>query len=143
MNDHDSAEEVVQDLFYRIWEKREELSITSAVRPYLVKAVYYNSINLKTNRQKSISLDERYFESDEGSSNAEDLIKLEELQQVVESCLDELPDKGRKIFTMSRFEGLKYREIAEQLSVSVKTVEAYMGQALKIFRKNMGEYMGN
>jgi len=56
--------------------------------------------------------------------------------------MEELPEKGRQIFTLSRFEGLKYREIAERMSVSVKTVEAYMGQALKIFRKNMGEYLG-
>ena len=123
-------------------EKKEELSITSAVKSYLFKAVYYNSINLKANRRKDISLNEQMFDSKGGNSDAEDLIKLEELNLLIESCMEELPEKGRQIFTLSRFEGLKYREIAERMSVSVKTVEAYMGQALKIFRKNMGEYLG-
>ncbi len=141
LNDHDTAEEIVQELFYRIWEKRVELNITSAVKPYLVKAVYYNSVNLMAHRRKDISLDEQYYESERGNSNTEDLIELEELNLLIESCMKELPEKGRQIFSLSRFEGLKYREIAERLSVSVKTVEAYMGQALKVFRKNMGEYL--
>ena len=142
VHDHDSAEEVVQDLFYRIWEKRGRINISSGVKPYLVRAVYFNSVNFRSNRRRDVVLDDRSLDTGPEGSDAEDAVKLEELNHLIETSLEELPEKGRQIFSLSRFEGLKYREIAERLSVSVKTVEAYMGQALKIFRKNMEEYMG-
>lgn len=143
VNDHDTAEEIVQDLFYRIWEKKEEITITLAVKSYLARAVYYNSINLRASLRRELILDEKLFDADSSDSDTEDLVREQELNRLIDSCMAELPEKGQKIFSMSRFEGLKYREIAERLSVSVKTVEAYMGQALKVFRKNLGEYLGS
>ena len=70
-----------------------------------------------------------------------ELMEVKEIREVVNRTLNELPDKPAQIFRMSRYEGLKYREIAEKLSISIKTVEANMGKALKIFRKNLQEYI--
>jgi len=67
-------------------------------------------------------------------------LEVKELSEVIETTLNELPERCRQIFKMSRFEGLKYNEIAEQLSISIKTVEANMGKALQLFRKNLKHY---
>jgi RNA polymerase sigma-70 factor (ECF subfamily) len=74
------------------------------------------------------------------SKNA-DLLEASELRDVVDKTLDQLPDRSATIFRMSRYEGKKYREIAEELSISIKTVESNMGKALELFRKNLQEYL--
>lgn len=143
MHDHDSSEEIVQELFYKLWLNRKEISISTSVRSYLLKAVYFNSVNQIRGRMKEMPVDEYGLRQEPAPGDAGAELQMKELNAVIEASLEELPEKGRLIFTMSRFEGLRYREIAERLSLSVKTVEAYMGRALKIFRKNIGEYMGN
>ena len=69
-----------------------------------------------------------------------DTVESKEIQQIIEKTLENMPERVRKIFELSRFEGLRYREIAERLSISIKTVEANMGKALKIFRRSLREY---
>jgi RNA polymerase sigma-70 factor (ECF subfamily) len=71
--------------------------------------------------------------------NPSDILQYQELQARIARILEKLPERCGKIFCMSRFEGLKYAEIAEKLSVSVKTVESNMGRALKEFRKELIE----
>jgi RNA polymerase sigma-70 factor (ECF subfamily) len=73
--------------------------------------------------------------------DASEEIDVEELARVIDKTLEELPERRRKIFSLSRFEGLKYHEIAEKLSLSVKTIESNMGKALKLFRKNIKAYL--
>ena len=143
LHDHDSSEEIVQELFYRLWLNRDKICVSTSVRSYLLKAVYFNSVNLIRGRKKEMPVDESILRPGLATGDAGEALQMEELSAVIEASLEELPEKGRLIFTMNRFEGLRYREIAEKLSVSVKTVEAYMGRALKVFRKNIGEYMGN
>ena len=75
------------------------------------------------------------------AAEPEELLEVKEIREVINRTLEELPEKPAQIFRMSRYEGLKYREIAEKLSISIKTVEANMGKALKIFRKNLQEYI--
>ena len=74
-------------------------------------------------------------------SDASEEIDAEELAGVIDRTLEELPERSRKIFSLSRFEGLKYHEIAKKLSLSVKTIESNMGKALKLFRKNIKAYL--
>ncbi len=94
----------------------------------------------KTGRRSAIEADlaARY-----PGSNTEpgELLEVKEIREVVHKTLEELPEKPAQIFRMSRYEGMKYREIAEKLSISIKTVEANMGKALRIFRKNLQEYI--
>jgi len=70
-----------------------------------------------------------------------ELLETSELKDVVDKTLEELPERSSTIFRMSRYEGKKYREIAEELSISVKTVESNMSKALELFRKNLQEYL--
>jgi RNA polymerase sigma-70 factor (ECF subfamily) len=139
--DKDTAEEVVQDLFYKLWEKKETLVIRSSIRSYLYRSVYNNTMMLL--REKNIRkttnvlpLNSEMIPGDEPDARLE----TNELDQIVQSTLSAMPQKVRRIFEMSRFEGLKYKEIASRLLISIKTVEANMGKALKLFRQNLKEY---
>jgi RNA polymerase sigma-70 factor (ECF subfamily) len=140
--DMDTAEEIVQDLFFNIWEKRDSIHIESSVKSYLYKSTYNRSMLVL--RQKTIQTRyEKYLKDHVNLTqpDASEEIDAEELARVIDKTLEELPERIRKIFTLSRFEGLKYHEIAEKLSLSVKTIESNMGKALKLFRKNIKAYL--
>lgn len=136
LRDQDSAEEIVQDLFFRIWQSREKLNIESSLNGYLFRAVHNKCLH-QINHAKIV---ERHAQNSiqDGEAVTEtpvDIIQFDELQAKIAHVLESLPERCSLIFCMNRFEGLKYNEIAEKLSVSVKTVEANMGKALKEFRK--------
>ncbi len=139
--DKDTAEEIVQNLFYKLWEKKEMLVIRSSIRSYLYKSVYNNAMMLirEKNVRKTTNTLPENSEMFPGHRPDEQL-ETKELDRVVESTLAAMPKKVRKIFEMSRYEGLKYKEIADKLLISIKTVEANMGKALKLFRENLKEY---
>ncbi len=137
MKDHDSSEEIVQDLFFRIWQNRENLKIESSLNGYLFRAVHNKCLHaiahkrVAENYARENNMEENYAET------PSDTLHFNELQGRVAAVLERLPERCGRIFCMNRFEGLKYREIADRLSLSVKTVEANMGKALKEFRKEL------
>lgn len=140
IKDQDTAEEIVQDLFFRLWKDREKLQIESSLNGYLYRAVHNRCLH-HIGHEKVVS---RYANEISTSQPATaesptDILHYKELQARIALILDRLPERCGKIFCMNRFEGLKYTEIAEKLSVSVKTVEANMGRALKEFRKALAE----
>jgi len=143
LQDKDKAEEIVQDIFYGIWKKRAKLSIKVSFKSYLYKAVHNNCLQLIQHH----AVEDKYkqYVKNEVSHFQSDPVKemeLQEMNEVVEQTLDSLPERCKEIFSLSRFEGLKYREIAEKLKISTKTVEANMGKALQAFRKNLKQYVG-
>ena len=138
IKDHDTAEEIVQDLFFKLWQDREKLNIESSLNGYLFRSVH----NICLHHIEHVRVVERHAEEmsyrqTESQESPSDILNYKELQEKVARILEKLPDRCGKIFTMSRFDGLKYTEIAEKLSVSIKTVEANMGRALKEFRKEL------
>lgn len=138
--DQDTAEEIVQDLFFRLWKDKEKLQIESSLNGYLFRAVHNRCLH-HINHSKVVEKHARevvMLNSVSGDDTA-DLVNYNDLQAKIARILERLPEKCGKIFCMNRFEGLKYSEIAERLSVSVKTVEANMGRALKEFRKALAE----
>ncbi len=135
------AEEIVQDVFYKIWEKRSFININVSLKSYLFTAVR-NKCLQQINHQKVINTYNKYIEnSDEKNIEGpyENLIYKETLE-IFNEALETLPKRCSEIFKLSRFEGLKYSEIANNLSVSVKTVEANISKALKTFRIYFPEY---
>jgi RNA polymerase sigma-70 factor, ECF subfamily len=140
IKDQDTAEEIVQDLFFRIWQDRGKIRIESSLNGYLFRSVHNRCLhNIEHNRVIEKHAEEMSFRLRESPENPSDILNYKELQAKVASILEKLPERCGKIFYMNRFEGLKYNEIAEKLSVSVKTVEANMGKALKEFRKELTE----
>ncbi|HVN56704.1 MAG TPA: RNA polymerase sigma-70 factor [Bacteroidales bacterium] len=140
IKDRDTAEEIVQDLFFRLWQNKEKLSIESSLNGYLFRSVH-NSCLHHIEHMKVVNrhAKEMLLEPESGNEDPLMMIQYSELQAKIAAILEKLPERCGKIFCMNRFEGLKYNEIAQKLSVSVKTVEANMGRALKEFRKALAE----
>ncbi|RFS14641.1 RNA polymerase sigma-70 factor [Emticicia sp. C21] len=138
----DESEEVVQNLFSGIWEKRTELEISISLKSYLYRAVHNHCLNrikhLKIREEYQQYANSYYESSYESVSQS---VMKNELEQKIEEAIDKLPEQCRLIFRLSRFEELKYHEIAEQLGISPKTVENQIGKALKILRVELAEYL--
>jgi RNA polymerase sigma-70 factor (ECF subfamily) len=142
LKDLDLAEEIVQNLFLRFWERRELLSTHASIKAYLYKCIYNDSMNyLKHEKVKSKYQDFTKQTATIYSDAADAKVEMMELQLRLNKALNELPEQCRTIFQLSRFEELKYREIAEQLGVSIKTVENQMGKALKILRIKLVDFL--
>ncbi len=135
------AEEVVQDVFYNIWKNREALRIKRSLQSYLYRAAYNNSMMYLRKMRREYFLDDG-ITTDQAMDSPDPLqvIQLNEVSELIARTLEELPERTREIFHLNRQEGLKYREIADRLSISVKTVEANMGKALKALRNSMEKY---
>lgn len=142
LKEMDEAEEVVQNLFLSIWEKRSELEISISLKSYLYRAVHNHCLN----RIKHLKVREEYQQYavnfyDASYESVSQTVMKNELETKIEEAIKKLPEQCRLIFQMSRFEELKYHEIAEQLELSPKTVENQIGKALKILRVELAEYL--
>lgn len=142
LKDWDDSEEVVQAMFLAFWEKRESLVITTSLKSYLYWAVHNRCLN----RIKHLSVQAEYQSSvqaerlDIWENPAQELI-ASELDIQLQRAIGRLPEQCRLIFMMSRFEELKYQEIADQLGLSIKTVENQIGKALRILRTELADYL--
>nr|WP_068889270.1 RNA polymerase sigma-70 factor [Pedobacter panaciterrae] len=142
LRDEDTAEEIVQSMFLKFWEKRELLNVQTSIKAYLYKCVYNDSLNyLKHQKVKTKYQDFAAYTMNDHHEAASSKVELTELEFKIQEALNELPEHCRTIFQMSRFEELKYREIAEQLDLSIKTVENQMGKALKILRLKLADFI--
>ena len=138
----DTSRELVQESFLQLWEKRDTIEPDKSVRAYLYTSVHNRCLNhLRNNNKFSAELLE--IENVNTTSVAETHHKIEtnELQSRINAAIDKMPEKCREIFVLNRFENLKYNEIAQKLSLSVKTVEAQMSKALQIMRTHLADYL--
>ncbi len=140
IKDHNTAEEIVQELFFRLWQDREKLKIESSLNGYLFRSVHNRCLHFIDHaRVIERHAEEVSHNQPDSAENPSEILLHKELQERIAGVLEKLPERCGKIFCMSRFEGLKYSEIAEKLAISVKTVESNMGRALKEFRKELSE----
>jgi RNA polymerase sigma-70 factor, ECF subfamily len=142
VQDRDEAEEIVQSTFLNIWEKRESLSIHTGVKPYLYAMVRNACLNLI--KHEKIKQQHAAMEMAVAERSVESVartVMASELETKIYQAMDHLPEQCRLIFKLSRFEELKYAEIAQQLDISVKTVENQMGKALRIMREQLKDYL--
>ena len=137
----EQSEEVVQDTFYNIWKNRNTLNIKTSIKAYLFTAVRNNCLQVIRTKTLDVKY-ENYYKTHftNESVSPSDVLNAKELSSVINKAFNSLPDRCREIFKMSRDEGLKYHEIAAKLSISIKTVEANMGKALKHFRSYLKDY---
>ncbi|MCL1821453.1 MAG: RNA polymerase sigma-70 factor [Prolixibacteraceae bacterium] len=127
-HDIDVARDVVQNLFVYLWENRLALRIENSVKSYLISAIRRNSIRL-VQQQRPVQSKNSHI-----AEELYDSLELEELNRQLHNAIEQLPSQCKKIFKMSRFDEMKYAEIARKLDLSIKTVEAQMGKALKLLR---------
>jgi len=142
VQDRDEAEEIVQSTFLNIWEKRENLSIHTGVKPYLYAMVRNACLNvLKHEKIKQQHATMEMAIAERSIESVARTVIASELEGKIHDAMDHLPEQCRLIFKLSRFEDLKYAEIAEQLNISIKTVENQMGKALRIMREQLRDYL--
>lgn len=130
----DQAEEIVQETFFRLWNSKSKLKAVKSLKGYLYTSVR----NLCTEHGRHLKVKQKYVNELEESSlpaTPQKILEASQLEFLLKQALESLPNRCRQIFLMSRNDGLKYNEIAQKLSISVKTVEADMGQTLKALRK--------
>ena len=141
LKDIDAAEEMVQGVLFILWTNKESIIITSSIQSYLFRAVRNASLNLikHINIREEYKIHKEYEIQNEQSP--EDVMIVSELEQKIREAIDRLPFKRKKIFIMSRYEGLKYKEIADKLNISVSTVENQMVKALKFLREELRDYI--
>ncbi|MBC9912632.1 RNA polymerase sigma-70 factor [Chitinophaga varians] len=130
------AQELVQEVFIRIWEHPALLDENGALRAYLYKAVINHALNY-LKREKNIARHHSLIAESLTDSYLHNLQEEQELKMRIWQEIEKLPKQCAKVFKMSRFDGLKYREIAEHLQISEKTVENHMVHALKTLRENL------
>jgi RNA polymerase sigma-70 factor (family 1) len=140
-NEINSSEEIVQDIFVRLWEEHESVNITISLKSYLLIAVRNRCIDWI--RHKKILQKHNDFvleNSPRLEFDADSYILYSELQEQIEAALARLPEAISATFRMNRNKGLKYSEIAELMDVSVRTVEVRIGKALHLLRNYLKEY---
>jgi len=137
----DIAEDVVQDVFVNIWNKRNTLNYSGNIKPCFIRSVINTSINyIQSKYARQQFVDESSAISNKSGYDQHDEIIGKELNSHIMEAVEQLPDKCRIIFSLSRFSGLSYKEIAEQLGLSVKTVEAQISIALKRVHEFLSKY---
>ncbi|ADF52087.1 RNA polymerase sigma factor [Zunongwangia profunda] len=129
------AEDITQQTYIKFWENREKIDIDNSPKSYLYTIAYNSFLDSKKREQKERSyIDQLHRAAIEEETNEKEKLelKLERLQKVIES----LPEKCKKILIMNKMEGLKYKEIADRLDISVKTVESQMRIAFQKIRES-------
>lgn len=132
-----TAQEIVNDVFVKIWEDAEKITIETSLKSYLYRAVINRSINTLNKQNREFrNRKELTFLQDEHHDTKE--MELNELKVQLFKAVDALPDQCKKVFLMSRFDGLKQQEIADKLGISIKTVKNHITHALKQLSRSTG-----
>ncbi len=140
ISDVDEVKDIVHQVFVSLWQRRDEVDAGTSLKSYLFTGVHNRCLNYIRDRKKIVKFNtpqdvgelREYLQS-------HDHLESEETMSRINRALDELPEKSREIFMMNRFDNLKYREIAERLNISVKTVETQMSRALKTLREKLSD----
>lgn len=131
------AEEIVQEIFYKVWESKHSEGLWKVNQAYLYAAVFNESMNTLKRSKRNRPFGDDPKESVAPRHTADE----KQLQEAIISALNELPEQCRTVFHLSRNEGMKYREIAQKMGIAQKTVEAQMSKALKILRSRLSDYL--
>lgn len=133
----EQAEEIVSDVFFNLWKNRERLEIHTSFRSYLYKAVKNAAIAVK---KPLLNGDFSHAEQVADSTQPALLMEYEELCEHLNRTVDSLPERCRQVFVMSRFEGMKYKEISSVLGISERTIEHHIVKALDVIRESVHKY---
>lgn len=142
LNNTKAAEDIVQDVFCILWEKKEQLQITTSLKSYLFRMVINQSLNyLKKNKAQHNreTLYSTYLNNEEDTITNE--INFKETGKRIEQAINSLPPACRLVFVLSRYEQFSYKQIANELNISVKAVENHMMKALKLLRSVLSWFL--
>lgn len=135
------GEEVAQDVMLELWRRHETISVDESLRAYLVRAARNRALNHLRHERMKIRTAPRAAGETVTQAEAPSRLAEEEIQAAVRRAVDGLPERCREVFELSRGQGLRYAEIASVLGISVKTVEAQMGKALRVLRERLAPFL--
>lgn len=136
LNNQVEAEELAQDIFINIWNRRVELSQVKNWKAYLLKAATFKAIDYRRKKKEIVEYKDRLDFSEEVQEEIDQSIEEGRLN-LLKKQIDLLPDRCQMIFKLSRYEQMSYADIAKTMDISPKTVENQIGKALKTLRKNL------
>lgn len=139
--DLEDAEEIVRDVMLWLWENREILLIESSLSQYLLKMIYHRALNRIAQKEVKYRADTLFYEKNQAMIYDVDFYQIEELTKRIHTAIAALPESYREAFIMHRFKDMSYKEIAELLNISTKTVDYRIQQALKLLRKELKEFL--
>ena len=141
LHDRAVAEEIAQDVMLEVWRRRESIVLEATLRAYLFRAARNRALNYI--RHERVVQRAAPYAADEPSApaSAEHALADAEINRAVRAALEQLPPRCREVFELSRVHNLKYAEIARTLDISIKTVEAQMGKALRLLRESLAEWL--
>lgn len=142
VQDRDVAEDLLQDVFMRVWNNRETLQVTGTYKAYLYRAAMNAALRHAERRKRQVNWDDASV-TETGRDTTAEQIDGQEAEQLVAVALEALPPQCRAVFLMSRQEGMSYQQIADALEVAPKTVENQMGKALRIMRDKLSGLLSN
>lgn len=132
------TEDIVQDTFVKLWTNRERLTISTSLNSYLYKSVYNNFIdNYRKKKKRDAQLESYYQIALDKIIDTDEEYKEERLKKL-DKCIAELPPKCKEVFISIKFLGMKYKEVATKLNISLKTVEGHTRNAYSLIKKCMG-----
>jgi len=144
VTDEDIAKDLVQQVFIRFWEKKESLFIENTIHGYLRKMVVNECLAFLRTKKRRLELIQPVHEQTAHFSNGTEMSVMQnELQEQINTAIEKLPEKCGLVFKMSRYESMTYQEIANELHISVKTVENQIGTALKKLRHSLRNYLNS
>jgi RNA polymerase sigma-70 factor (ECF subfamily) len=135
------AEELVQDVMLELWRRRESLAKESSPQAYLFQSTRNRALNHIRHERVERKSEPELIRQTEMSAPASSLLVEEEIEVALRAAVAELPERCREVFELSRTHGLKYAEIATVLGISIKTVEAQMGKALRSLRVKLAPWL--
>ncbi len=142
LGDLDSSKEVVHNVFVKIWENRHNFEWEKPAKSYLYTSVYNRSMNaIRDNKKFATPADDEIQSAMLETGEFSDTMEVAELEVKIQTAIKKLPEKCREVLVLNRFQGKKYAEIAEYLSISIKTVETQMSKALKVMKEELKDYI--
>jgi len=141
IKNENTVEDLAQDVFLDVWRKRDTINIKTSLKAYLRRAAVNKALNYIRDRKIRWEDEENHPEMISKLVGANQLLEAEELQTLIDQSIDQLPDRCRLVFSLSRFEDMTYQEIADKLEISKKTVENQVSKALKLLRISLGNYL--
>ena len=137
LNNKVISEDIVQDVFFKLWENRKKINIQTSLKAYLNRMVFNESISYLRKNKELIDFSHDTDIEDIHAVIPDEKIEQKDLRNIIDNAISKLPPACKTIFLLSRIDELSYKQIAETLDISVKTVENQMGKALKILRHSI------
>jgi len=138
VRNNETARDAVQQVFTRLWERREQIHLTVSLQSYLYTAIHNHCINLKTRSVVWVPIEAALHQT---VSDHHAPVETKELEVQIQQALQKLPEQARMVFVLSRYEQKSYAEIAGLLNISQKTVEGHISRALRTMREELQTYL--